>query len=867
LAGPTRDEGPGRAVREAVRRLRDLTSAEAPTGDERQAGIEEVGHALRAVAGEHGDIELVVGTNRITFGDDAVYKSDARENNLAFELFRQGLRRITFRSGLTDEEIETFVRHFAECREIEKVDEDFVSTLWRESMPGVHYVAIDGFTEKIFMADEAFTSTFRAVIDDVCPGLLEMAEEDEADLQPRPRQVLDAGPGVSAGLDQLRATSKALATTGSRLRTQMRAAQEGALPLEHLLELLAAVAVKSPCALPDDEAGHALLTTLDAFYAGHGPQAFADAARTVLAVTDAARGCPDPTRGAGPRRARSDRRAARLGHGRASLRQRSAGGHRLAALVFHFTAGVLTAPDLLGLINSPRLPGAALAFLKDLLRRQGTSSLEPWAERLRDDNPGRRARGPRGHPRQRARGPGAAAPPRTPCAIPSSDVRSRAIDGLRGAYSAAAPAGAPAAPARSVASAVRRAVLSRFALAADASVATYVAATIKAPMFLEFDDDEQRAVLREPLVSARGRAVHRGLPGTSAPRGSRSSPGIGQAPAARRRCPLRHHGPPRRARGPRACSLRPRRTRPHSRVPRQGRSRARGAVRRCTAHGDPGRSGERRRRRHRRGGHRVPCREDSAAVVAAGADKLGSRARLRDCAASGRATRQASAGTAAPCGVDARRRRLWSRWGGRADTALRRDPAGGCALPLSELPLLADGEVFLADDERRLRAEPGHVEDGRFTLTSPRVALVGAPATTTAQALPAAAIAPTPSRTAARVVERTAPAAGHADWTHQPDATLADILSSYLDDEGPAPSETPPRVPAPTAKPVPAPPRRSTVPWPPRQRRPQRLGRLSRRRSPRPPSSLRPRRRVRPAHPRPPSTTCSRSSSIMDLGD
>lgn len=800
MAAPSREEGPGRAVREAIRRLRDLTAADAPTGEERRMGVEEIARHFRHAAGESGDVELVIGTNRITYGDDAVYKSDARENNLAFELFRQGLRRVTFTSGVSDEEVDAFVRHFAMCREIEKVDEDFVSTLWRESLPGIHTVAIDGFTEKIFMADEAFTSVFREVIEDLCPGLLEMGEDDEPDAPARERQTLDAGEAVERGLVELRSVGRDAPTAAAHLCTTLETEWNGRAPLEHLLHLLAALALKDPCALDATETGQALLAVVEALYTREGPEAFADAGRTLLALTT-------PTPGQRPTQAQRVRDIRAIVAGRAALsmvaRHYEASRPEVTAWLrwYFISSGVLTAPDLLGLINSVPI-GAAQAFLKDLLRRQGTSSLEPWAERLRDDNPGvvlevlevilGSELGDQAQPLLLEL-----------LRHPSSDVRSRAIDGLRGAYSQ--PLRQALLPLlRDPASGVRRAVLSRFAVAADASVATYVAATIKAPMFLEFDDDEQvlffealsrlggerfievyreRLHLEEAVQSGIGKLLRRGggvLYDTSVRRAALAGLGLLGTPAALALI--------------REC---------HAKADLELAAQCDVALRMAAR-------AEGERRRAPPPAVTAPVPEDSAAVVAAGADLLGSRlvfeiaplrveppARPRPApplpaVSSARGAVGGAAGVTAPAATPAR-----------------------VALPLSELPLLAVGEVFLADDERRLRAEPGHVEDGRFTLTSPRVALVGAPATTTAQALPAAAIAPTPSRTAARVVERTAPAAGHADWTHQPDATLADILSSYLDDEGPAPSETPPRVPAPTAKPVPAPPRRSTGPLAP----------------------------------------------------
>jgi hypothetical protein len=133
---------------------------------------------------------------------------------------------------------------------------------------------------------------------------------------------------------------------------------------------------------------------------------------------------------------------------------------------------------------------------------------------------------------------------------------------------------------------------------------------------------------------------------------------------------------------------------------------------------------------------------------------------------------------------------------------------------IADLPLLAAGEVFLANDERRLRAEPSNLEVGHLKFTAIRLVLVGLDAERP-KAEPARR--PPAARAAPRVVERATHAA-HEDWTHQPDASLVDILSSYLDDEAedgrPAKARAPARpaaAPPSSQKPAaPAPPKPST---------------------------------------------------------
>ena len=45
---------------------------------------------------EFGIVELNISTNRITIGESEVFRSESRNNNLAFDLFRQGIRQLKF---------------------------------------------------------------------------------------------------------------------------------------------------------------------------------------------------------------------------------------------------------------------------------------------------------------------------------------------------------------------------------------------------------------------------------------------------------------------------------------------------------------------------------------------------------------------------------------------------------------------------------------------------------------------------------------------------------------------------------------------------------------------------------------------------
>ncbi|MSP73851.1 MAG: HEAT repeat domain-containing protein [Myxococcales bacterium] len=788
--GP-RDEGPGRSIRDALKRIRDLTDDDAPAGAEREALIAEVGRTLREVTGEHGDVELVVATNRITYGDDAVYKSDAREGNLAFELFRQGLRRITFKGGVTDLEIDTFVRRFAECRETEKVDEDFVSTLWRESLTGVTYVAMDGFTEKLFMADERFTSGFRGVINEVCPGLEDLEEDDASDPSPRPVRSLVAADDITLVNRLSCASLKGLSGPARSARDAALSAQAPGVAYEHVLRLLASFAVKHPCALTPVDLGAATAATLAALLAQTDEQCFADGARTMLALAEAADHFPPGAR-------------AHL----TALRESVTGRDSLSAVLLsydarrpEYTAWLrwlyisgqgLSAPDLLDLINVSQV-GPRQDLLKDLLRRQGTSSLDPWADRLRDDNPTvvlevldvilGSALGEQAQPllvellRHRA-----------------PEVRARAVDGFRGDYSPAIRQ-ALLPLLRDPASEVRRAVLSRFIEGHDGSVGTYVAATVRSPMFFEFDEDEQRQyfeslatlcgekfleVFRERLAledaqsSGLGKLLNRGpkaLPDTSVRRAAMSGLAIVATPKA-------------------IALLRE----VHAKADLELASQCEVALR-LAQRAEP-QVQERPALTH------VPSAEDSSAVVEAGRPMMGDRilfdpmslrveppARVRPSGALdlGATSRNREAARA-PTGLPSE---------GRPQTAPISQvlplPSGRDQLDYGDLPLLAVGEHFLPGDERRLSAEPSALDVPGYHLAALRVMLVGVEVEGLTATGPQHVRMPT-VQAGRRVVERATRPVTHGDWSHQPDASLVDIVSSYLDEEARAvvPLATPP---------------------------------------------------------------------------
>lgn len=471
-------------MREALRLIRDGAQAD---GDAMDTAVEQAHRHLAAAAGEFGEVALAVATNRITVRDEVVYKSEARDSNLAFDLFRQGLRRITFRAGVSLAEVGAFVRSLAQTRDVSASDIDFVGTLWQEELEHIAYVAIDGFTEKLFMSEERFTTLFHGVIEDVVPGLLTLEEDDAGDRQRRQHRPADAFDAVERAENVEARIATAVEASAVALTASISDAL-GVAALDDLARLFASICVKDPQPLTDAQLGAVCTRLIDAYAELEAWTGMATCARSIWQLSSAAQGfgagAVDRLVGLGAAVAGEPMLAAFL------LRVPTAPRDAIAWMRwFLIDCGVLSAPDLLNLMKTCETPEAT-AFVKDLLHRQGTASLGPWAARLRDPNPvvvlevlevilqsplAAQAR-----------------PLLIEC-LQNDDgrVRARAIEGLAQSYDLAVRE-AILPFLRDQEARVRRAVSQVMRRAGDRSVAPYLAQLVKSGLFGGCDEDEQR---------------------------------------------------------------------------------------------------------------------------------------------------------------------------------------------------------------------------------------------------------------------------------------------------------------------------------------------------------------------------------------
>lgn len=95
------------------------------------------------------DLLLKIRQNEIIWENEQIYYNAEKEDNLALFLFKDGLRELTFKKGLTADEMEEFLKITAMDFEREVLDDDIVTLLWEKDFQNIQHIADD-----VILADE-----------------------------------------------------------------------------------------------------------------------------------------------------------------------------------------------------------------------------------------------------------------------------------------------------------------------------------------------------------------------------------------------------------------------------------------------------------------------------------------------------------------------------------------------------------------------------------------------------------------------------------------------------------------------------------------------------------------------------------------
>ena len=91
------------------------------------------------------DLHLKINQNSIYYEVEQVYHNPEKEDNFALFFFKDGLRELAFKKGLTQSELEEFLRIVAMDFEREAVDDDVVTLLWEKDFQNIQYLVDEAF--------------------------------------------------------------------------------------------------------------------------------------------------------------------------------------------------------------------------------------------------------------------------------------------------------------------------------------------------------------------------------------------------------------------------------------------------------------------------------------------------------------------------------------------------------------------------------------------------------------------------------------------------------------------------------------------------------------------------------------------------
>jgi len=100
---------------------------------------------LDSYLSESGLLLLEVQEDQLLQDGEPVYSHAPRPDNMAFLMFRDGIRSLTFHAGLETREVEAFVRCLAQANDLTESDHDLVTRLWEQDFSHIDYYVADPF--------------------------------------------------------------------------------------------------------------------------------------------------------------------------------------------------------------------------------------------------------------------------------------------------------------------------------------------------------------------------------------------------------------------------------------------------------------------------------------------------------------------------------------------------------------------------------------------------------------------------------------------------------------------------------------------------------------------------------------------------
>ena len=162
-----------------------------------QRAVENIRAAFRQIWQATDDLIFDIGETQMRWEDHAIYSQDQRHESIAWTLFKDGVRSLTFRTGIEDTEIVRFLAVLQQAKNLQAdAPDDLLTLLWAEDFQFVSYTFRELASENAVPIERSETSTATMGGGGGTPG----SEGGSADPTTVRRQVEEEAPPKREGL-------------------------------------------------------------------------------------------------------------------------------------------------------------------------------------------------------------------------------------------------------------------------------------------------------------------------------------------------------------------------------------------------------------------------------------------------------------------------------------------------------------------------------------------------------------------------------------------------------------------------------------------------------------------------------------------
>jgi len=218
-----------------------------------QSTIEALATIVRSHLDAHGALTLQVMEDSLSLAGEQVYSLSETRDNLAFLMFRDGIRSVTVSAGIELNEVEDLVDCLARADQLQDTDHDLSTALWEKDLVHVALEVVDPFLEGEGARDDAFEE----LRETVRRRLEELGSVDTAEAEARGADSREADPGtVGRGLtaeEHGKIDQEAIALTEEEVARGEWLASHPSDPLDEFVVVLMEI-ISSPAGLAGDDA-------------------------------------------------------------------------------------------------------------------------------------------------------------------------------------------------------------------------------------------------------------------------------------------------------------------------------------------------------------------------------------------------------------------------------------------------------------------------------------------------------------------------------------------------------------------------------------------------------------------------------------